>query len=244
VTVLTSIDYCPLSTLLYRERLYLFTSAAMDILTDLLIISIPVALVYPVKLPLQRKLAILGMLCLNSFMIAITLVRVTGASLPTQFETLDAAWVLFWQAMEAVVAVMMVSMLALRSMFGLQNQKKTFDRRSPDLENTLTGRFTGPLSRQQRLFCCGARRGRTDATLVGRTANEVIDVDRGCQSSLLADTDRKHTPSPTVVALPIAVATAELPAPEKCRFSGDLNKPLPQIPRPVPRFHPGRDYRL
>ena len=69
-----------------------------------------------VKIDLRRKFALAAVLCLSVLMIIIAIVRVAASSLPGGVT--DTAWLFFWQTMEAAVAVITVSLTAIKSLFG------------------------------------------------------------------------------------------------------------------------------
>ena len=70
-------------------------------------ISLPLALLYQVRLDFTRKLAIAAILCLSVAMIVIASIRLAFGFL--QFELTDTVWLSFWQTMEAATGVTMVS---------------------------------------------------------------------------------------------------------------------------------------
>ncbi|MCJ1428168.1 hypothetical protein MMC29_006076 [Sticta canariensis] len=86
-----------------------------DVLTDLMIIVIPVLLLWRVRIKLQQKLALGLSLCLSIIMIITAIVQISGIHAPT--NTIDVTWEIFWQLMEACIAVIMVSLTAFRSLF-------------------------------------------------------------------------------------------------------------------------------
>ena len=89
--------------------------SALDIFTDLLLISIPLYLLYQVRITLARKLAAFFILGLSVFMIVISAIRLAFIQLPR--DTSDAVWLHFWTNLEAAIAIMMVSLTAARSLF-------------------------------------------------------------------------------------------------------------------------------
>ncbi|KAF4636427.1 hypothetical protein G7Y89_g1661 [Cudoniella acicularis] len=98
-----------------REQISTDASVTIDVLSDILVLSIPLAILWTVKVNLRRKMAIGAILCLSVFMIIIAIARVTAAALPSGLS--DTVWLFFWQTMEAAVAVIMVSLTGLRSLF-------------------------------------------------------------------------------------------------------------------------------
>ncbi|MCJ1436598.1 hypothetical protein MMC27_005978 [Xylographa pallens] len=118
------VEICSINHQLARERIYLATTTALDIFTDLLVLSIPIALLWKVKISLHRKLALGSMLCLSAFMIIIAIIRTALAPLPEN-QVIDTSWLVFWEGIEATTAIIMVSLTVFRSLFGQEaNQSK------------------------------------------------------------------------------------------------------------------------
>ena len=126
---------CDPASLHFREGVFMDTTVSIDILTDILVISIPIALLWKVKIDLRRKLATGAVLCLSFFMIIIAIIRVTTATLTE--EVTDTTWLYMWQSIEASTAVLMVSVTAVRAAFGQE--------KSSSSKNTLVhyGKMTG-----------------------------------------------------------------------------------------------------
>lgn len=108
--------HCPIDSLIAREHIYLDITITLDIVTDVLIISLPVALLWKVKIDLQKKLTLIGIFSLSIVMIVIALIRVALAPLtPT---VIDTPFLFFLQILEAGIALLMVSVSAFRGLFG------------------------------------------------------------------------------------------------------------------------------
>ena len=60
-----------------------YQTSVFDIFTDVLIISIPVAMLWNVRITLKRKLTLGAMLCLSIFSILVAIVRTALAPLPS-----------------------------------------------------------------------------------------------------------------------------------------------------------------
>lgn len=78
---------------------------------------IPVLVLWKVKIQRGQKIFLGMFLCLSLCMIVIAIVRVTGVRV---HENLDTQWSIFWGEVEAIVAVIMVSITAFRSLLGLK----------------------------------------------------------------------------------------------------------------------------
>ncbi|MCJ1422884.1 hypothetical protein MMC29_000764 [Sticta canariensis] len=100
---------------------FIFTAIviSLDILTDVLIITIPVHLLWAIRIKLSQKLRLGLSLCLGIFMIMAALVKVS--SLRSSHGNFDMVWILFWHHAEGCIAVLMVSFTAFRSLSVSQN---------------------------------------------------------------------------------------------------------------------------
>ena len=79
------------------------------------VISIPVLLLWKVRIDIRRKLALGGILCLSICTIVISIIRLAGGG--TSNGAIDTAWVLFWYDLEAAIAIIIVSVTAFRALF-------------------------------------------------------------------------------------------------------------------------------
>ena len=78
-------------------------------------ISIPVILLWNVKIPLRRKFSLWGILCLSIFTALTTIIKIAGGN--TSHGRVDSAWATFWFQAEAAIAVIVVSISAYRALF-------------------------------------------------------------------------------------------------------------------------------
>lgn len=102
-----------------------FTFAALtnsvDVMTDLLIIMVPVLLLWKAKIEVRQKTLLGCFLCLSICMIIVALVRISG--LRTHKVFMDIQWLVFWNEVEASVATIMVSVTAFRQLLGIKALK-------------------------------------------------------------------------------------------------------------------------
>lgn len=112
---------------------------SLNMLTDLLIVAVPIGLLWKVKIRLSQKIILGTFLCLSICMFAICLVRTTGEIIHgINGTTVDVQWNVFWQIIEASVAVTVVSLTAFRSLYGmrtLQQEEKNKKRYAPWLSS-------------------------------------------------------------------------------------------------------------
>lgn len=86
-----------------------------------LVVSIPILLLWSVKINLRRKIGLGSLLCLSIFAIITNIIRASGHKLKNGQD--DVAWVLFWLEMEACVALIANSMTAFRSLFAASTSR-------------------------------------------------------------------------------------------------------------------------
>ncbi|KAF2677066.1 hypothetical protein K458DRAFT_492097 [Lentithecium fluviatile CBS 122367] len=98
----------------------------LDIVTDLMIISIPIALLRMCRLQLQHKLRIAVVLCLSGTCIILSLVRLAAGLQRNVFGKMQfgVTWISFMLHCEAAVAVMAGSVPALRAVYTSHQHRK------------------------------------------------------------------------------------------------------------------------
>ncbi|KAI1384154.1 uncharacterized protein F4822DRAFT_62673 [Hypoxylon trugodes] len=87
---------------------------ALDILSDIMVISIPIIILRGSFLSRSTKFGLGVFLCLSIFMAICAIIRISGFFYKG-FE--DDVWEFFWQQTEGAVAVMMASITAFRTLF-------------------------------------------------------------------------------------------------------------------------------
>ena len=119
---------CVTPSALSRQNSIFKASGILDIITDAMLISIPILLLWNVQMSIRRKLALIGILCLSIFMILIAIIRIAAGNI--SHGQVDAAWAIFWLQVEACVGVMVVSVSAFRALFVAHKASK-YNGRSP-----------------------------------------------------------------------------------------------------------------
>ncbi|CAO1596352.1 hypothetical protein XANCAGTX0491_000203 [Xanthoria calcicola] len=119
-----------------RQNSLIQAAAVLDIFTDILIIIIPVALLWRVRISLRRKILLMFILGLSIFTIIVSIVRIAGARFPN--GSVDSAWVVFWLQLEAAVAVIIVSITSYRSLF-VKDKSTDNNKKSPRDVRSSTG---------------------------------------------------------------------------------------------------------
>ncbi|MCJ1282901.1 hypothetical protein MMC26_002227 [Xylographa opegraphella] len=104
------------------------TTSTLDIVTDLMIITIPVRLLWKVRIKHRQKFILGSTLCLSVFMIITCIIQMSGlgvsgtaTGLGTSGQSFDVVWQVFWTQVEASVAVTVISFTSFRSLFVASN---------------------------------------------------------------------------------------------------------------------------
>lgn len=145
-------------------------TTAVDILTDVLIVSIPFFLLRKSRLRFGQKFRILIFLCLSIVMVGFAFARLAG-SLHHDISgvlTLDITWTLLWLHLESSVAVLMGGLTAFRIVFA--NQVREAGHRKTTNTAPVYKRFTGFLIKSS-----------------GRHSSEYLKSRYNKQNGLLAD---------------------------------------------------------
>ncbi|KAF2649545.1 hypothetical protein K491DRAFT_721586 [Lophiostoma macrostomum CBS 122681] len=106
-----------------------FTTAmgAADIITDVIVVSIPILLLWDVKMRTRTKVSVIAFLSLSAFMIVCSFIRVVGFIGPNG-HTPDTTWRMLWTQIECCIAVIMASLTAVRTLFVAANTHASGER--------------------------------------------------------------------------------------------------------------------
>lgn len=104
------------------------------------VLTIPVWLLWRVRISRKQKLGLAGFLCLSVCMIIMAIARVAGIHYRGKF---DSTWLFMWQHIEACVAVTMLSLTAFRSVFVASRPNVNNNKASPWIPSTrrLLGKY-------------------------------------------------------------------------------------------------------
>ncbi|KAI4193928.1 MAG: hypothetical protein LQ346_003789 [Caloplaca aetnensis] len=90
-------------------------ATAIDVITDIMVLSFPIILLWEVRVDVRQKFALGISLCLSIVMIVVAIIRISAFRL-TNGEV-DMVWLAFWQQQESSIAITVVSISAFRSLF-------------------------------------------------------------------------------------------------------------------------------
>ncbi|ODH52856.1 hypothetical protein GX48_01050 [Paracoccidioides brasiliensis] len=100
-----------------RNNITLKTGAALDILTDFMIMALPIAFIANSKLPWNQKLGIICLFSLGFVIVATSLVRIISLNFPGMHP--PVSWKLFWAMIESSIAVITSCFASCRSLYTL-----------------------------------------------------------------------------------------------------------------------------
>lgn len=87
----------------------------MDVVSDILLVSIPIVLLWRVRINIRQKIGLGVSLCLSLIMVVTAIIRISGIKLAD--GATDIVWEAFWVQQECSIAVIMMSVSAFRSFF-------------------------------------------------------------------------------------------------------------------------------
>ncbi|OTB13843.1 hypothetical protein K445DRAFT_13548 [Daldinia sp. EC12] len=114
----------------FRSKHYIVVTGvttSLDVLSDILIASIPIIVLHLARIRNSQKISLGLFLCLSLVMVCFSIVRVSGVRGELG---LDVPWKLFWQYVEASVAVTMGSLTVFRSLLTLPTRNSDEERRN------------------------------------------------------------------------------------------------------------------
>ncbi|KAI5458332.1 hypothetical protein BGZ63DRAFT_427584 [Mariannaea sp. PMI_226] len=87
------------------SKISLWYSFAVDIITDVIVMMLPLKLIKDLQMPLSKKISIGSLFCLGLVCIAVSVVRVTQLGQAQHDEQPNAAWLALWGIIESAIAV-------------------------------------------------------------------------------------------------------------------------------------------
>ncbi|KAI4136964.1 MAG: hypothetical protein LQ341_005353 [Variospora aurantia] len=128
-------------------------TTAVDVITDIIVLSFPVVLLWEVRVDVRQKFALGISLCLSIVMIVVAIVRISVSRLAN--GEVDIVWLAFWQQQESSIAVIVVSVSAFRSLFVSASMnrpvRKPLRQSVNDWRRRIEIRRLGPTTNEQEL---------------------------------------------------------------------------------------------
>lgn len=128
---------CSTKSAVHFQLVTLKINCAADVVTDYMIMAIPIGLLWTVQMSLRKKLALMGIFSLAVITTIFAIVRITSVSKTTHH--VDASWLYMWNSIEVSVAIIVACLASFRSLF---TDRKT---RIPDPNQRSTSIGSGSL---------------------------------------------------------------------------------------------------
>ncbi|KAI4230761.1 MAG: hypothetical protein LQ349_006051 [Xanthoria aureola] len=109
-----------------------YANCAADVVTDCLIISIPVRMLWNVRLPLRQKVLLMTIFSLTVIVMIVSIIRVAivGSSTRSSTQQPDISWVYFWSNIEMSTAIVIACIGSFRQVFVNAHNRRRQDRRN------------------------------------------------------------------------------------------------------------------
>lgn len=127
---------CSSPSELYRQRFSLLFSTAMDVVSDFLIMAVPLSLLPRMNLNKKKKVALGAMFTLSLVIVSVSILRMTQVTTKGQVDIIGLA---IWSTVETAVAVIIGSLPPLRTF--LSRKMKQYAK-SVGTQNTSEGEYT------------------------------------------------------------------------------------------------------
>ncbi|CAL8574177.1 hypothetical protein XPA_000145 [Xanthoria parietina] len=107
--------HCVLPATVAFQRNTLLVNMILDVVTDVLIIIVPVNLLWKVKISLRQKVALGGIFSITVIIILFAIIRDVMVSSLSQL--LDQTWLYLWSSVEQTVSIMVACLASSRALF-------------------------------------------------------------------------------------------------------------------------------
>ncbi|MCJ1262604.1 hypothetical protein MMC22_002474 [Lobaria immixta] len=103
---------------------------AVDVITDAAIITIPILMLWNVRISWKKKLALMSIFSLTVIVIIVSIVRVTVVN--TKNSTPDQSWMFMWSNIEVAVSIVVSCLASFRQLF-VKSEKSGFVHKSENV---------------------------------------------------------------------------------------------------------------
>ncbi|KAF2470378.1 uncharacterized protein BDR25DRAFT_151954, partial [Lindgomyces ingoldianus] len=98
----------------FQNRTF-YANCALDILSDCLIVSIPILILWNVHVPLRKKIILTGIFSATVIVMVVSIIRVTVVN--SKHQSAEIAWLVFWSFVENGTAIMISCVASFRQLF-------------------------------------------------------------------------------------------------------------------------------
>ncbi|CAH0038138.1 unnamed protein product [Clonostachys solani] len=111
-------QHCILKSQVQFDDRTFYANMAVDVVTDLLILTIPFRILWNVRIPFKKKALLLGVFSLTIIIMVVAIIRVAlvkGISSEVRVSSID--WLYFWSNIEAGIAIVVACLASFRQLF-------------------------------------------------------------------------------------------------------------------------------
>ncbi|PYH79595.1 hypothetical protein BO82DRAFT_385086 [Aspergillus uvarum CBS 121591] len=108
----------------HHDNKIIYGSCAGDIVTDALILSVPIFVLWNSQLPLRQKMVLFAFFLATVVVMAVAIVRVAVGI--DYAQTMDISWVYFWSCIEMGTAVMVACAASFRQLYITSRNRHLF----------------------------------------------------------------------------------------------------------------------
>ncbi|EPS31001.1 hypothetical protein PDE_05955 [Penicillium oxalicum 114-2] len=127
-------EQCPRLSHIHYENRSFWANCAGDVVTDMMILSIPISVLWNAQITRRRKIVLLSIFSATIFIMVVAVIRV-GVKTSLD-EQIDIAWLCFWSFVEVDAAILISCVASMRQLF-ISAQAKSTRERSTSNQNSL-----------------------------------------------------------------------------------------------------------
>ncbi|KAJ4374837.1 hypothetical protein N0V83_001915 [Neocucurbitaria cava] len=127
VTVQESMAKCAGPAAIKYQDITLKVNCALDVLTDVLIMSLPISILWNVRISFTRKVQLAGLFSLVVVTMVISIVRVAVVSSKNNLSTsnqVENTWLYLWHFVESAVALLVACLASFRTLFTAKSRRE------------------------------------------------------------------------------------------------------------------------
>lgn len=108
------------------QNITLKVNMALDVLTDAMVMSLPISILWNVRVSLKRKFQLAGLFSLVVITIVVAIVRVsvvTNSKSVSQQNQVEVTWLYLWHFIESSVALLVACLASFRTLFAAKERR-------------------------------------------------------------------------------------------------------------------------
>jgi len=124
VSIEESMTRCSGGSAVRFENITLKVNCALDVLTDALIMSMPISILWKVRMSFTRKLQLAGVFSLVIITMVTSIIRVSVVSSALSNEhQVEITWLYMWHFVESSIALLVACLASFRTLFAVKERR-------------------------------------------------------------------------------------------------------------------------